>query len=204
MTRADDPDLQSLEQARCETLSCLFDVDSHLQALPPPVEKQPLQATSQSRPLSFPNSNPIPTDLTDNALRALHRLNSGQQVSRPLPPPHSFSPQAGVQGSVAESGQEPEYQVQRPLIRRRVTLYSLYRSAVHCAKTLPQEAFFYPSFFVIGFVSRLFAQNALTSSLLVGSSLVLIAFVGIFRPRLRDLFLSLCLFLGVVLGGFFR
>ena len=203
---------QQLEAARLDKLSCLFDVDSHVQALPPP----PTPARTQAQPtLSLPNHNPLPADAA--ALQALgltrpRRKKPGGSRRQPLPTQEPSPARDPGGQSTAFAGQPPfadqpfdgdDYP--RPSARRqRVTLVGLCRWLYWYVSTKPTDAVQYPAFVVLGVVARLvIASNSFGVTCLVVASLGLTVVVGLCRTGWRELLLSSCLLVGVLLAGVF-
>jgi len=169
LTQGDD-DLQRLQGIRQQQLSCLFDVDSNLQALSPPPVKAQVRQGSQKR-LEFPNHNPIAFNSTTAALEALgsgrlRRNNPGGSQRQIQPPTRAAQtqqqPRLRTQAELAtlygppqpsqpsqRSAQPPlsQYQDEQSLQGRSVrpagrqfNLVALCRRVRDFARTQPQEA----------------------------------------------------------------
>ena len=215
-----DNDLQQLQAVRREQLSCLFDVDSKLQALTPP-QAQPQVRQGPQKPLSFPNHNPIGSS-TAAALDALgksRRKNPGgskrqgqpptQPIQQPLhlPTPAELAAQYGQLQTPQQpfQGEQPQGRPVKPG-RRQVTLFSLWRRFQHFVSTQPQESgkeiAQHVGFVLLGGALKFFAPSAAAVPVVVGLAVATIVLLFLFRPGWRELRLTSCLLLGLCLSSF--
>ena len=223
LTQGDD--LQQLQAVRREQLSCLFDVDSKLQALPPP-QAQPQVRQGPQKPLSFPNHNPIGSS-TAAALDALgksRRKNPGGSKRQSQPPTQAAQtqqrlrlpteselaamygqPQAPQPLHPAQAQQAPQSDFVRRVPPQRFTLFSLWRRAKHFALTQPQEfgkeLAQYLAFVVLGGSIKFFAPPTAVP-VLIGLALLTIVCLFLFRPGWHEQALTACLLVGLCLSGF--
>lgn len=220
-----DTELQRLQAVRREQLSCLFDADSTLRALPPTPVKPTVPPVGQ-KSLTFPNHNPIVVDSTAAAMAALGKSRrrkpggskvQGQPAPLPTPSPTATPPVprlpteaelAALYGKPQASlpvQSLPQAELGRQTPARRVTLVSLWRRARHFVRTRPrfmQELAQHVAFVVLGGSIRFFAPSPAAVPIVMGLAFLTIVCLFLFRPGWREQRLTGCLLLGLCLSSF--
>ncbi len=220
-----DDELQRLAAVRHRQLSCLFDVDSQEQVLPPPT---PVAARpGDGRRVDFPNHNPLLGDPTA-ALAALggksrRQRPGGSKAVPPTPPglsPTPSGPRLPTQAELAARygsptppsaapwpqsltpptpGTPPSERLPR---RRRPLLPHLWRRLQWLVRSQPQAVAQHVGFMALGALIRFLAPSPALVPVVLGISLLTVVALFLFCPGWREQRLTACLLLGLWLSTF--